>query len=124
MVADSYRPSEKAKVQGLHDFVLFGSVAFGSLMSGAVYNAWGWDMLNWIIFPVTGSVPDWPCWLRLSHAPERSGIAARFRPCQRAAANSIDLIALPSKGFPAIALLCPKDGQKPNIILTFRGRFA
>jgi predicted MFS family arabinose efflux permease len=54
MVAGSYRSSEKSKVQGLHDFVLFGSVAFGSLMSGAVYNAWGWEMLNWIVFPVTG----------------------------------------------------------------------
>ena len=53
MVAGSYRDSEKGKVQGLHDFILFGSVAFGSLMSGAVYNAWGWDMLNWIVFPVT-----------------------------------------------------------------------
>ncbi|MEQ1954812.1 MFS transporter [Mesorhizobium yinganensis] len=53
MVAATYRPSEKGKVQGLHDFVLFGSVAFASLMSGAVYNAWGWEMLNWIIFPVT-----------------------------------------------------------------------
>jgi predicted MFS family arabinose efflux permease len=54
MVAGCYRNSEKGKVQGLHDFILFGSVAFGSLMSGAVYNAWGWDMLNWIVFPVTG----------------------------------------------------------------------
>ena len=39
-------------MQGFHDFVLFGSVAFASLMSGMVYNAWGWDMLNWMIFPV------------------------------------------------------------------------
>ena len=23
-------------------------------MSGAVYNAYGWDMLNWIVFPVAG----------------------------------------------------------------------
>jgi MFS family permease len=53
MVADSYRPSEKSKVQGFHDFVLFGSVAFASLMSGMIYNVWGWEMLNWIIFPVT-----------------------------------------------------------------------
>ena len=53
MVAASYRPSEKGKVQGFHDFVLFGSVAFASLMSGAVYNAWGWEMLNWLVFPVT-----------------------------------------------------------------------
>jgi MFS family permease len=53
IVAETYRPSEKGKVQGFHDFVLFSSVAFGSLMAGTVYNHWGWDMLNWIVFPVT-----------------------------------------------------------------------
>jgi MFS family permease len=53
MVAASYRPSEKGKVQGFHDFMLFGSVACASLLSGVVYNAWGWEMLNWMIFPVT-----------------------------------------------------------------------
>ncbi|MEQ8295550.1 MAG: MFS transporter [Nitratireductor sp.] len=52
MVSETYTDAEKGKVQGLHDFLLFGSVAFASLMSGQVYNAWGWDMLNWIIFPV------------------------------------------------------------------------
>jgi hypothetical protein len=40
-------------VQGFHDFVLFSSVAFASLMSGQVYNSYGWDMLNWIVFPVS-----------------------------------------------------------------------
>jgi predicted MFS family arabinose efflux permease len=53
MVANTYRPSEKGKAQGFHDFVLFTSVALASLASGAVYNAWGWDMLNWIVFPVS-----------------------------------------------------------------------
>jgi MFS family permease len=52
MVAEAYRPSEKGKVQGFHDFVLFGFVALSSFMSGVVYNAWGWEMLNWIVFPV------------------------------------------------------------------------
>ncbi len=52
IVAQSYRPSEKGRAQGFHDFVLFSSVAFGSLMSGVTYNLWGWDMLNWIVFPV------------------------------------------------------------------------
>ena len=52
ILAETYRPSEKSKVQGLHDFLLFGSVAFASLMSGQVYNAFGWAMLNWIMFPV------------------------------------------------------------------------
>ena len=53
IVTECYRPSEKNKVQGFHDFLLFGLVAFASLMSGQVYNAWGWSMLNWLVFPVT-----------------------------------------------------------------------
>ncbi len=53
MVTESYRPEEKGTIQGFHDLILFGSVAFASLMSGAVYNAWGWSMLAWIVFPVS-----------------------------------------------------------------------
>lgn len=52
MVAETYTDSEKGKVQGLHDFILFGAVAVASLLSGQVYNAWGWEMLNWVVFPV------------------------------------------------------------------------
>lgn len=52
IVSTAYRPSEKSKVQGFHDFVLFGTVALASLMSGAVYNAYGWDKLNWVVFPI------------------------------------------------------------------------
>lgn len=54
MVAECYRPAEKNQVQGAHDFILFSTVAFASLMSGHVYNAYGWETLNWIIFPVIG----------------------------------------------------------------------
>lgn len=46
MVAESYLPSEKSKVQGFHDFVLFDSVALASFLSGVVYHEWGWDALN------------------------------------------------------------------------------
>ena len=52
MVADSYRPSEKGIAQGFHDAVLFGSVAFASLMSGVVFNAGGWHTQNFIVFPL------------------------------------------------------------------------
>ncbi|MEL6921650.1 MAG: MFS transporter, partial [Pseudomonadota bacterium] len=60
MLTDSYRPSEKNKVQGLHDFALFSTVAFASLMSGAALNAFGdtaaqgWFALNLIALPATG----------------------------------------------------------------------
>lgn len=52
MVTDTYRPSEKNKVQGFHDVTLFSAVAFASLMSGQVLDAYGWAMLSWILIPV------------------------------------------------------------------------
>ncbi|QKV18337.1 MFS transporter [Oricola thermophila] len=52
MLTDSYHASEKNQVQGLHDFLLFSTVAFASLMSGFTLNVFGWEMLNWIVFPV------------------------------------------------------------------------
>src|SRR5690606_5700618 len=53
IVAQSYTPEEKGRAQGFHDFVLFSCVAFASLMSGAVYNGWGWGMLVRIVLPVS-----------------------------------------------------------------------
>ena len=52
MVAQTYRPSEQARVLGAHDFILFGAVALASFLSGVVYDAWGWDALGWVTFPV------------------------------------------------------------------------
>lgn len=52
IVAQTYTPQEKGRAQGFHDFVLFSSVAFASLMSGAVYNGWGWEALARIVLPV------------------------------------------------------------------------
>ena len=52
MLTDCYRPEEKSKAQGANDFLLFGSVAFASFMSGQTYNAFGWSGLNYVIFPV------------------------------------------------------------------------
>jgi MFS family permease len=53
IVAETYRPSEKGKVLGLHDFILFSAVAVASLMSGRIYNDFGWEALNWVVFPVS-----------------------------------------------------------------------
>jgi MFS family permease len=52
MITDTYTPSEKNKAQGANDFIVFGSVAFASLMAGQSLNAYGWDFLNIVIFPV------------------------------------------------------------------------
>ena len=51
MLADAYRPEERAKVQAANDFAVFGSVAIGSLSSGAVFTAAGWSAVNLMLFP-------------------------------------------------------------------------
>ena len=45
--------TEKGRALGFHDFILFSTVAVASFMSGVVFNLAGWEMLNWIIFPVS-----------------------------------------------------------------------
>lgn len=54
MITDTYEPSEKNKAQGANDFILFGTVAFASFMSGLTLNNYGWEFMNWIVFPVVG----------------------------------------------------------------------
>lgn len=54
IVAQSYRPHEADKVQGFHDIVLFSAVAGSSFASGKVLVAYGWDMLNSVVWPVSG----------------------------------------------------------------------
>jgi predicted MFS family arabinose efflux permease len=53
IVAASYRPHEADKVQGFHDIILFTAVALASFGSGKVLTAYGWDMLNAAVWPVT-----------------------------------------------------------------------
>ncbi len=52
IVTDCHGPAERSRTQGVHDAILFGTVALASLMSGYVYQAWGWEMLNWLVLPV------------------------------------------------------------------------
>ncbi len=53
IVASSYRPQEADKVQGFHDIILFATVAISSFSSGKVFTAWGWSVMNMVIWPVT-----------------------------------------------------------------------
>ena len=52
MLTETYRPEEKNTVQGLNDFLVFGSVALASLSSGKLYASVGWERLNFYVFPV------------------------------------------------------------------------
>ena len=54
MVTDCYRPSERNKVQAVNDFCIFLTVAIASLSSGRLLDQWGWDAVNYAIFPMAG----------------------------------------------------------------------
>ena len=52
MLADTYRPEERGRVQGLNDFLVLGSAAIASLLSGKLIGGPGWAFINMIVFPV------------------------------------------------------------------------
>lgn len=56
MLADCYSPEERAKVQGVNDFLIFGTVAAASFFSGSLLNSAGWDAINWLVFPAVAIV--------------------------------------------------------------------
>ena len=52
MVTDCYRPEERNKVQAFNDFLIFGSMAIGSFVSGSMLAHFGWYLVNIVMFPV------------------------------------------------------------------------
>lgn len=48
MLTHGRNPVERAKVQGLNEFIVFGVVALCSAMAGWVYQTFGWETLNHI----------------------------------------------------------------------------
>lgn len=50
MVLETHRPEEKSRVQSLNDFIVFGTMAIGSFLSGGLLSAYGWDMVLMLSF--------------------------------------------------------------------------
>ncbi len=69
LLTTCYAPAEKAKVQGLNDFLVFGSVAIGVLMSGATYNAFGWTAINYGVLPLVLVTLGATIWLKYRTRP-------------------------------------------------------
>lgn len=50
LVMECHRPEEKTRVQSLNDFIVFGTMAFGSFASGGLLTGYGWETVLWISF--------------------------------------------------------------------------
>jgi len=52
LLTETYRPEEKAKVQGSNDFIVLGVQGLTSLSSGALITSTGWSQLNSFALPI------------------------------------------------------------------------
>lgn len=51
LLTHTYYPAEKAKVQGMNDFLVFGFSTLGALLSGHFQALVGWEALNLLMLP-------------------------------------------------------------------------
>ena len=51
LLTEAYQPNEKAKTQGVNEFIVFGSAAIGSFSSGWLFNTTGWNAVNFGMIP-------------------------------------------------------------------------
>jgi len=54
MVTETYHPAEKAIVQGVNDFLVFGVAAISSLLAGTLQTSLGWEAVNLSSIPLLG----------------------------------------------------------------------
>ena len=78
LLTESYAPAEKARTQGLNDFIMFSTMGVSSFSSGALVSSAGWEVMNWAALPVLALVGGMVVWYlrrgkrRLAHATERA----------------------------------------------------
>jgi MFS family permease len=65
LVTETYAPAERAKTQALNDFLVFGSVATGSFLSGNLLYFFGWGSVNWSVLPILMVTIAASAWLAL-----------------------------------------------------------
>ena len=68
LVTQCHRPEERNKVQAFNDFLIFGTMAFGSFASGKVLATLGWVALNVLMFPPVLAAGALLAWVALRNA--------------------------------------------------------
>ena len=72
LLTTTYHPSERAKVQGLHDFLVYATTATAAAMSGFLQAQAGWNVINIATLPLMTTVVAMTIWLRARQARGRA----------------------------------------------------
>ncbi|HGE2230702.1 TPA: hypothetical protein ACGJXX_000589 [Pseudomonas aeruginosa] len=76
LVTDCYTAPERAKVQALNDFLVFGTVAVASFGSGRLLNTSGWETINGLMLPLIALVLALLGWLAWRNRRQSAAAAA------------------------------------------------
>jgi predicted MFS family arabinose efflux permease len=72
LITEVHSPSERAKVQGVNDFILFTGLALSSLFAGVIYHFMGWMWVNLATTPMIIAVLLSAIWLRTIRRKEQA----------------------------------------------------
>ena len=75
LLTDSYTPEEREKVQGVNDFLVFGTAALASVSSGAILHFFSWNALQWTALPFIAISGAATLWLLLRRRAGRQAAA-------------------------------------------------
>jgi MFS family permease len=65
LLTETYKPAERAKAQGAHDFIVYGATASAAAASGLLQAGPGWQFVNIMALPLMGLVVAGTIWLNL-----------------------------------------------------------
>jgi len=71
LLTETYAPNEKARTQGLNDFIVFATMGVSSLASGALVTTSGWQTMNRAALPILAVIAAAVLWLMWVRRPER-----------------------------------------------------
>lgn len=75
LLTEAYTAKEKAKTQGLNDFIVFAVMGISSLSSGALIDAAGWERMNAVALPFIAVVALAALWLAALRRRQRAAAA-------------------------------------------------
>jgi MFS family permease len=64
LLTETYLPHEKARTQGLNDFIVFATMGVSSAASGALVTTSGWETMNRAALPVLALIALAALWLQ------------------------------------------------------------
>lgn len=72
LLAQSYRPAERARVQGAAEMLRYATTALATLAAGPALARMGWEILNAAMLPIVGLAAAMTGWWALSRRTERA----------------------------------------------------